>query len=195
MIRLLIIAAVVAAASACEELKVTYALPPPGEQTEVSISICPEDNTITSSNTGSEQFIPITFLEDYDVGFGVTRNEREETCLIVKLNYDTLEEHAAVLRAEDKKVVDIKGELHLFQVPVEDVDEFGERITAFCGDFPAYKLVTDNEDTRIIPFGQEERTVSITINKCLFLLLFLTCTAYTFTMATGFSIVFNWFFG
>jgi hypothetical protein len=131
-------------------------------------------------------------------GFGATRDGEKEECLVHKLQATTLEEQAAVLRSQSTQTVQTTGNLNLIKVPEDEpASEFGQRITNFCGDYPVFKVGTDNEGTRVVPFEQEDRAITFTFKKCFLwrFFLFYTCFTTTLTIPTGTTITFAWFFG
>ncbi|XP_018007120.1 uncharacterized protein LOC108664932 [Hyalella azteca] len=201
MFRVFIIAALVAAASAagkCKDLKVTLGLPGSDANTTINYSVCPEANVITSQVVGNEYFQGATSYEDYDTGYGATRDAEKEECLVQKLTVSSLKEQAAELAKQSKQNVKTTGNVSLIKVPEDEPEsEFGKRIANFCGNYPVYKVGTDNEETRVAPFEQENRQVTYTFTKCFILRCFFyyTCYTTTLTIPTGTTVTFFWFFG
>lgn len=166
----------------------------------MDVSICPDENIITSTIPDSDDFEGIESLEDFSVGFGASRVAAQESCFIRKLEVTSLEEQANQLRNQESAPVSVDQAMELISIPAENVEDFGDRIAEFCGDLPAYKLgVSEDQNDEgsrgLKPMTDASgRIILLKFLKCTILFLIPCCTTTTLTFPTGISFTFSWFF-
>jgi len=180
----------VTAVLACQEYELDYA-GISGDVIPLLVQACANNETITYHMPASDNFEDVTTFEDYTLDLGASRVASQEACY-VRLLSKTFDEQISFLEEHKNKPMTIEGDAHVEAIPIDDViEEMGDEIANFCGDYPAYKLVRRQDDD-----GEDrERQVAVTFQRCV-LLCFIqyVCYTTTLTVPTGPTITFTWFF-
>ena len=124
-----------------------------------------------------------------------SRVESQEACYVRRL-VKSFEEQVAFIQSFNDPSLFVEGDGETVSaIPIEDPEEeMGSLLVEFCGDLPAYKLVSEEDTAEEQERDLDRRQVSVNFNRCVLLCFIPVCYTTTITLATGSTITFGWFF-